>query len=89
MYQNSNNYKRKRTNDWKNYQFKTKIRKPGEKETYKNWGILEADTTKNADVKEKNLKDYLRKTSKLLKKIQTKNLIKRIHAWAADLVRLS
>ena len=42
-----------------------KIRTLGEKETYKYLGILEADTIKQAEMKEKIKKEYLRK---LLKK---------------------
>ena len=33
----------------------------GEKETYKYLGILEADTIKQAEMKEKMKKDYLRR----------------------------
>ena len=36
-----------------NYQIKKKIRKLTEKETYKNLGILEVDTNKQAEMKEK------------------------------------
>ena len=37
------------------------IRTFGEKETYKYLGVLEADTIKQAEIKETFLKDYLRK----------------------------
>ena len=43
-----------------------KIRMLGEKETYKYAGILEAGTIKQAEMKEKIKKEYLRKTKKLL-----------------------
>ena len=43
-----------------------KIRTPGEKETYKYFRILEADTIKGVETKEKIKKDYLRRTRKLL-----------------------
>ena len=45
-----------------------KIRTLGEKETYKYLGILKADTIKQVDMKEKNKKEYLRRTGKLLEK---------------------
>ena len=48
--------------EWKNKQ----IRTLGEKETYKYLGILEADTIKQDDMKEKHLKEYLMKTRKIL-----------------------
>ena len=44
-----------------------KIRMLGEKETYKYLGILEADTLKQVEMKEKIKKEYLRRTRKLLK----------------------
>ena len=44
-----------------------KIRTLGEKKTYKYLGILEADTIKQAEMKEKIKKEYLRGTRKLLK----------------------
>ena len=44
-----------------------RIRTFGEKENYKYFGILEADTIKQAEVKEKKTrKEYLRGTRKLL-----------------------
>ena len=39
-----------------------KIRTFGEKETYKYFGILEAATIKQAEMKEKIKKEYLKKT---------------------------
>ena len=42
------------------------IRTLGEKETYKYWGILEADTIKLVKMKEKIKKEYCRRTRKLL-----------------------
>ena len=57
-----------------------KIRTLGEKETYKYLGILEADTIKQVEVKEKIKKEYLRRTRKLLEtKLFSKNLIKGIN----------
>ena len=41
-----------------------KFRTLGEKETYKYLGILEADTIKQAEMKEKIKKKYLRRTRK-------------------------
>ena len=59
-----------------------KIRTLGEKETLKYLGILEMDTVKNADIKEK-IKDYLWRTKKLLEiKLYSRNLIKGINTWA-------
>ena len=43
-----------------------KIRTLGEKETYKYLGVLEADTIKQMEVKEKIKKEYLRRIRKLL-----------------------
>ena len=45
-----------------------KIRTQGEKETYKYLGILEADTIKQVEMKDKIQKEYLRRTRKLLEK---------------------
>ena len=45
-----------------------KIRTLGEKETYKYWGILEAETIKQVEMKEKIKKEYLGRTRKLLQK---------------------
>ena len=65
-----------------------KIRKLGEKETYKYLGILEADTVKQEKMKDKIKKEYLRRTRKLLvTKLCSRNLIKRINTWAVPLVR--
>ena len=41
-----------------------KLRTLGEKETYKYLGILEADTIKQVEMKEKIKKEYLRRTKK-------------------------
>ena len=41
-----------------------KIRTLGEKETYKYLSILEADTIKQVEMKDKVLKEYLRRTKK-------------------------
>ena len=43
-----------------------KIRMLGEKETYKYLGILEVDTIKHMEMKEKIQKEYLRRTRKFL-----------------------
>ena len=43
-----------------------KIRTIREKETYKYLSILEADTIKQVEMKEKIKKEYLRRTRKLL-----------------------
>ena len=61
---------------------KDKIKTLAENETYKYLGILEADTIKQAEMKEKIQKEYLRRTRKLLEtKLNSRNLIKRINTW--------
>ena len=60
-----------------------KIRMLGEKETCKYLGILEADTIKQVEMKEKIKKEYLRRTKKLLEaKLCSRNFIKKINTWA-------
>ena len=67
-----------------------KIRTLREKETYEYLGILEADTIKQVEMKEKIQKEYLRRTRKLLEtKLFCRNLIKGINTWAVLLVRYS
>ena len=67
-----------------------KIRTLGEKETYKYLGILEADTIKQVEIKDKIQKEYWRGTRKLLEtKLASRNLIKGINTWAVHLVRYS
>ena len=57
-----------------------------ENETYKYLGILEADTIKQVESKDKILKEYLRRTRKLLEtKLSCRNLIKGIYTWAVPL----
>ena len=69
---------------------KDKIKALAENETYKYLGILEADTIKQAETKEKIQKEYLRRTRKLLEtKLNSRNLIKGINTWAVPLVRYS
>ena len=69
---------------------KDKIKTLGENETYKYLGILEADTIKQVEMKEKIQKEYLRRTRKLLEtKLNRRNLIKGIITWAVPLVRYS
>ena len=48
-----------------------KIRTLGEKETYKYLGILEADTIKQVEIKEKIKREYLWRTRKLLETKQS------------------
>ena len=67
-----------------------KIRTLREKETYKYLSILEADTIKQVEMKEKIKKEYLRRTRKILEtKLWSRNLIKGINTWAVPLVRYS
>ena len=67
-----------------------KIKTLAENETYKYLGILEADTIKQVQMKEKIPKEYLRRTRKLLEtNLNSRNLIKGINTWAVPLVRYS
>ena len=60
-----------------------KIRMPGEKDPYKYFGILEADTITQVVMKGKIKKEYLRRMRKLLEtRLYRRNLIKRINNWA-------
>ena len=69
---------------------KDKIKTLAENETYKYLGILETDTIKQAAIKEKIQKEYLRRTRKLLEtQLNSWNLIKGINTWAVSLVRYS
>ena len=67
-----------------------KIKTLAENETYKYLVILEADTIKQVEMKEKNQKEYLRRTRKLLEtKLSSRNLTKGINTWAVPLFRYS
>ena len=67
-----------------------KIRTFVENEAYKYLGIMEADTIKQVEMKDKIQKEYLRRTWKLLEtKLSSRNLIKGINTWAVPLVRYS
>ena len=67
-----------------------KIRTLGEKETYKYLGILEAETIKQVEMKEKIKKEYLRRTRNILEtELSCRNLFKGINTWAVYLVRYS
>ena len=67
-----------------------KIRTLAENETYKYLGILEVDTIKQVEMKNKIQKEYLRRTRKLLEtKLNSRNLTKGINTWAVPLVRYS
>ena len=60
-----------------------KIRTLAENETYKYLGILETDTIKQVEMKNKIQKKYLGRTRKLLEtKLSSRNLIKGINTWA-------
>ena len=60
-----------------------KIRTLEKNETYKYLGILEADTIKQVEMKNKIQKEYLRRTRKLLEtKLSVRNLIKGINTLA-------
>ena len=65
-----------------------KIRTFREKETYKYLSILEVDTIKQVEMKDKIQKEYLRRTRKLLEtKLSGRNLIKGTKTSAVPLVR--
>ena len=67
-----------------------KIRALGENETYKYLGILESETIKQVEIKDKIQKEYLRRIRKLLEtKLSSRNLIKGINTWTVPLVRYS
>ena len=67
-----------------------KIRTLRKNETYKYLGILEADTIKQIEMKDKIQGEYLRRTRKLLEtKLSNRNLIKGINTWAGTLARYS
>ena len=65
-----------------------KIRMLREEEMYKYLGILEADTIKRVDMKERIKKEYLKGTKKLLKiKLNFRNLINGINIWDVSCIR--
>ena len=67
-----------------------KIRTLAENETFNYLGILDADTIKQVEMKNKIQKEYLRRTRKLLEtKLSCRNLIKGINTWAVLHVRYS
>ena len=67
-----------------------KIRTLGEKEIYNYLGIMEADTIKQAEIKKKLKKRYIRRTKKLLESnLYSRNLIRGINTWDVLLVRYS
>ena len=71
--------------EW-NYQINTRL----EKETWKYLGILEADTIKQVQMKDKIQKEYLRGTRKLLEtKLSNRKIIKGMNTCAVSLVRYS
>ena len=69
---------------------KNKIKTLEEKKIYKYLGIVEVETIKHSEMKEKIEKEYLRRTRKLLEtKLSRSIFIKGINTWAALLVRYS
>ena len=67
-----------------------KIRTLAENETYKYFAILEADSTKQEEMKNNIQKEYLRRTRKLLEtKHSSRHLIKGINTWSVPFVRYS
>ena len=66
------------------------IRTLRENETCKYLGILEADTIKQVEMKDKIRNEYLRRTRKLLEtKLSSRNFIKGMNTRAVPLVRYS
>ena len=90
MYHASNE-KQQMTPDGQNGTTKSrKIRMLRGKETYKYLGILEVDTIRQEEMKEKIPKEYLSRTRKLLEtKLYHRNLVKEINTWAVPHVRYS
>ena len=67
-----------------------KIRTLREKKTYKYLGILETNTIKQVEMKEKIKKEYFRRIRNLLEtKLCCRNLVKEVNTWAVPLVRYS
>ena len=67
-----------------------KFRTLGKNVTYKYLGILEADTIKQVEMKDKMPKKYLKRTRKLLEtKFSSRNLIKGINTRVLLIVRYS
>ena len=67
-----------------------KFRTLAKNETNKYLGILEADTIKRVEMKNKIQKEYLRRTRKHLEiNLSSRNLIKGINTWTVVLVRYS
>ena len=65
-----------------------KFKTLAENETYKYLGILEADTFKQVEIKEKIQIEYLTRTRKILEtKLSSRNLNKGINTWAVQLFR--
>ena len=65
------------------------VRTPREKENYKYLGILEADTIKWEEMKEKITREYFRRTRKLLEsKLCGRYLIKVLNTWAVPLCKI-
>ena len=66
------------------------IRTLEEKETFKSLGILEVDTIKQVEMKDKIKKEYLKRTRKLLEtKLCSRILIKGMNTWGLSIVRYS
>ena len=76
---NAHKDKCKKINNRRNRE-QIKKESPREKGNYKYLAILEADTIKQAEMKEKMTKEYLRKTT-------PSSATERINTWAVPLVR--
>ena len=76
--------------DWMELPNQDKIRTLIENETSRYWGILEADSIKQVEMKDKIRKEYLMRTRKLLEiKLSSRNLIKGINSRFVSNVRYS
>ena len=87
----ADNEKPEKRNNGRNRTAKSqKIRILGEKENSKDLGMLEANTVKISEMKEKIRNEYFRRTRKLLEfKLCSRNLIKGINTWAVPFIRFS
>ena len=65
-----------------------KIRALTAQDRYKYLGVLECDTIKREEMKEKIKREYLRRIRKILEtKLNSRNLIKGMNTWAVSVVR--
>ena len=75
--------------DWIELPNQYKIRTLAENETYKYLGLLEANTIKQVEIKDKIQKEYSRTRKLLETKLSSRNLIQGKNTWAVPFVRYS